>query len=140
MALTSCKESMKGFWCVLVASALPSAAQPRARHLTYACIRSAQIQRCRVHICCTVFQPHWDGTGTVLRWGHTLNSVSPGGHIGRLGRKKRSTEGSEHHGAGHTPHTPCCTPGSTIKLPGAVCSIKQVVTYTRQSRAIGQKC
>lgn len=107
MALTSCKESMKGFWCVLVASALPSAAQPRARRLTYACIRSAQIQRCRVHICCTVFQPHWDGTGTVLRWGHTLNSVSPGGHIGRLGRKKRSTESSEHHGAGHTPHTPC---------------------------------
>lgn len=75
--------------CVLVASALPSAAQPRARHLTYACIRSAQIQRCRVHICCTVFQPHWDGTGTVLRWGRTLNSVSPGGHTGRLGREEK---------------------------------------------------
>lgn len=36
-------------------------------------------------ICRSSFRPHWDGTGTVPRWGHTRCSASPEDRIGILG-------------------------------------------------------
>lgn len=85
VALASCKERRKGavFQCPA-----PLAAQHRGRGLTYACSRWAQTRRCRGHICRTAFPPRWADTGTVLRWGRTPSSASPGGHTGRLGREK----------------------------------------------------
>lgn len=63
-------------------------AEPGAKGLTYVGIHLAQTRRCQGHICRTVFQQHWDDTGTVLRWGHTLNSESPGDHTGMLSGEK----------------------------------------------------
>lgn len=70
----------------------PTTAQPRAKGLTYVGIHLAQTQRCQGHICHTVFQQRWDDTGTVLHWGRTPNSGSPGGHTGMLSREKHWKE------------------------------------------------
>lgn len=70
----------------------PTASQLEAKGLTYVGIRLAQTQRCQGRICRTVFRQHWDDTGTVLRWGHTLNSGSPEGHTGMLSGEKHQRE------------------------------------------------
>lgn len=70
----------------------PTAGQPRAKDLTYVGIHSARTQRSQGRICRTVFQRRWDDIGTALRWGHTPNSRSPGGHTGMLSREKHQRE------------------------------------------------